>query len=208
MGQRGFYTYTGGAVADLACEVSDYIFSDLNRSQQSKVWAVSNQQFHELWWFYPSGGSLEIDRYVVFNYKEGHWATGNLSRTCGVDRGVFRDATWASAAGVIYRHDVGVSYEGAAVFAESGPISLGAGDQVMKVTGLIPDELTQGDVTATFKTRFHPNDVERSYGPYTMANPTSVRFTGRQIRMRVDAARPTDWRVGIMRIDAVPGGRR
>ena len=208
MGQRGFYTYTGGAVADLACEVSDYIFSDLNRSQQSKVWAVSNQQFHELWWFYPSGGSLEIDRYVVFNYKEGHWATGNLSRTCGVDRGVFRDATWASAAGVIYRHDVGVSYEGAAVFAESGPISIGAGDQVMKVTGLIPDELTQGDVTATFKTRFHPNDVERSYGPYTMANPTSVRFTGRQIRMRVDAARPTDWRVGIMRIDAVPGGRR
>jgi hypothetical protein len=73
---------------------------------------------------------------------------------------------------------------------------------------LIPDEKTQGDVTATFKTRFHPNDTQRSYGPYSMANPVSVRFTGRQINMRVDGARLADWRVGIMRVDAQPGGRR
>jgi hypothetical protein len=208
MGQRGFYTYTGGAVGDLPCDVSDYVFGDLNRSQQSKVWAVSNQQFHELWWFYPSGGSTEIDRYVVFNYKEGHWATGGLSRTAGFDRGVFKNPTWADADGIAYRHDFGLSHDGALVFAESGPISLGAGDQVMKATSLIPDEGTQGDVTATFKTRFHPNDVERSYGPYTMSNPTSVRFTGRQVRMRVEAAQLADWRVGVMRLDAVPGGRR
>ena len=61
---------------------------------------------------------------------------------------------------------------------------------------------------AVFKTRFYPNDVERSYGPYSMSSPTSVRFTGRQVRMRIEAVRLSDWRVGVMRIDAVPGGRR
>jgi len=78
----------------------------------------------------------------------------------------------------------------------------------MSATMLIPDELTQGDVEATFKTRFHPNDDERTYGPYAMANPTSVRFTGRQVRMRVEGAKLADWRVGIMRLDATAGSKR
>lgn len=94
------------------------------------------------------------------------------------------------------------------MFAESGPIALGAGDQVMAATMLIPDEKTQGEVTATFKTRFHPNDTEREYGPYTMANPTDVRFTGRQVAMRVTGAANTSWRVGIPRLDVKAGGLR
>lgn len=208
MGQRGFFAYTGGAVQDIPCEVADYVFNDINTAQSSKIWSVTNQQYNEIWWFYPSGGSNEIDRYVSYNYKENHWAIGQLSRTTGVDRGVFRRPIWFTTSGTAYNHDTGLNYDGADVFAESGPMSLGSGDNVLSATMLYPDELTQGDVSATFKTRFYPNDVERSYGPYAMANPTSVRFTGRQVRMRVDGARLADWRVGVMRLDASPGGKR
>ena len=108
----------------------------------------------------------------------------------------------------VYEHEVGLDYGSLTPYAESGPFRLGAGDQVMSVTELIPDEKTQGDVTATFKSRFYPNGTERSYGPYSMSNPTSVRFTGRQVRLRVEGARLTDWRVGTNRIEAVSGGRR
>lgn len=208
MGQRGFFAYAGGAVQDIPCEVADHVFNDMNAAQASKVWAVANQQYNEIWWWYPSEGSNEIDRYVSYNYKEGHWSIGQLSRTAGVDRGVFRRPIWFKTDGDAYNHDTGLNYEGADVFAESGPISLGAGDNVMSATMLIPDELTQGDVEATFKTRFHPNDDERSYGPYAMANPTSVRFTGRQVRMRVEGAKLADWRVGIMRLEATAGSKR
>ena len=41
-----------------------------------------------------------------------------------------------------------------------------------------------------------------------MSNPTDVRFTGRQVRMRVEGATSADWRVGIMRIEAKAGGKR
>lgn len=208
MGQRGFFAYRGGAVTELPCEVIDYVFDDINRAQVSKAFAVSNQQFNEIWWFYPSSTSIENDRYVVYNYAEGHWTIGQLARTSGVDRGVFRRPIWSAPDGYTYNHEIGLNYDGAAVFAESGPISLGNGDNVLKATMLIPDEKTQGDVTATFKTRFYPNDTERSYGPYSMANPTPVRFSGRQMRLRVDGSRLTDWRVGIMRIDATSGGKR
>jgi len=35
-----------------------------------------------------------------------------------------------------------------------------------------------------------------------------VRFTGRQIRMRIEGAKLAAWRAGTMRIDAVPRGKR
>ena len=208
MGKRGIHLYAGGAVQDVPSDVTDYVFNGMNAAQVSKIFGVSNQQFNEVWWFYPSEGSNEIDSYVAFNYAERHWTIGSLSRTAAIDGGVFRNPIWFSTDGKSYDHETGLAVDGADIFAESGPISLGNGDQVISATKLIPDEQTQGDVTATFKTKFYPNDVERTYGPYAMANPVSVRFTGRQIKMRVDGARLADWRVGIMRVDGTAGGLR
>lgn len=126
---------------------------------------------------------------------------------CAVHSGMGSDASILEKV-KIYNHEVGVNYSGATQFAETGPISLGSGDSVMKVNSIIPDEKTQGDVQMTFKTRFHPNDTERSFGPIDPTNPTSLRFTGRQIRMRVTGEQATDWRVGVMRLNTNPGGRR
>ena len=208
MGKNGFFRFAGGAVEEIACDVSDYVFSDMNTQQMSKVWAVANADFSEVWWFYPSALSMEIDRYVSYSYREGHWSIGALARTAGVDAGVFPHPIWWSPAGVTHDHETGVQYGNAPIFAESGPVQLGQGDQVLSAVELIPDEKTRGDVTVTFSTRFHPNDTERSYGPYSMANPTPVRFTGRQATMRVSGARQADWRFGIPRLDVRAGGRR
>lgn len=208
MGERSFFVYGGGAVTELPCEVGDYVFSDLNVSQKSLIHAMKNGAWGEVWWFYPSAESTEIDKYVSYNYISGIWMIGQLDRTSGADAGIFRYPLWFDADGVLYEHEVGYSYNGASPFAETGPISIGVGDNIASVTNLIPDERTQGEVKATFKTRFHPNDVERSYGPFTMSNPTSVRFSGRQIRMRVTGDVNDDWRVGIMRLDLKPRGLR
>lgn len=208
MGQRAFFVYTGGAVQELPCEVADYVFSDINNDQRSKVHAVVNSRFGEIWWFYPSGGSVECDRYVAYDYGENIWMTGNIDRTAGIDRGVFRQPMWIAPDGVLYEQEVGYNHGTDLPFAETGPIAIGAGDQVMSVRQMIPDERNLGDVTATFETRFFPTAEARSYGPFDLTNPTSVRFTGRQVRMKVTANEATDWRVGIVRLDAVAGGRR
>lgn len=208
MGPNGFFLYNGTNVQEIPCDVYDYVFGDINPAQVSKTWAMTLGQQGEIWWFYPSSASSEIDRYVAYDFKEGHWMTGELSRTCGVDRGVFKYPFMANTSGDLIEHEVGLNYDGASIYAETGPISLQNGDQIMSVRQLIPDEKNLGDVSATFKTRFYPTDTERSYGPYSMANPTSVRFSGRQIRMRVDGERLSDWRVGTMRIDAVARGAR
>jgi len=209
MGRESFYMFDGSVARQMPCEVQDYIFDDINANQHSKVYAVHNSEYGEIWWFYPSESSVENDRYVAYDYLEGHWETGQIDRTAGVDQGVFSDPIWADASGNLYDHELhGLGHGSYTPYAETGPITLGNGDSVMKVNSLIPDEGTQGEVEVTFKTRFHPNDTERTYGPYSTANPTSVRFTGRQIRMRITATGNDDWRAGIMRIEATPGGRR
>ena len=78
----------------------------------------------------------------------------------------------------------------------------------MKVTSLIPDERVQGEVKVTFKTRLHPNASEINHGEVVLTNPTDVRFQGRQVRMKVQGAGNTNWRSGVMRVEATPGGRR
>lgn len=209
MGARSFYTFAGGTVQEIDSDVADYVFSDINMSQASKITAVSNAKFSEIRWFYPSGTSTENDRYVAFNYQDNTWTIGTLARTAAVDAGVFRYPIYANASDKkIYEHEVGNNYDGATPFAESGPVSLGIGDNVASVTEMIPDERTQGDVQVKFKTRFYPNDTEREYGPYSMSNPTSLRITGRQFRVRIEGVSGSDWRVGINRLEVKAGGRR
>jgi hypothetical protein len=208
MGANGFYRYAGGAVQEVPSEIADYVFSGLNAAQASKAWGVSNAKFGEIWWFYPSANSTEVDQYVIYNYQENHWSIGSLVRTTGVDAGVISTPVWWTTGGTVYNHEKGLSYGGASVYAQSGPIEIGSGDAVMSAVQLIPDEKTQGDVNLTFGTRFNPNDVARSYGPYSLANPTSVRFTGRQATMRVTGERLADWRFGIPRLDVRQGSGR
>lgn len=323
MGQENFFYFDGNSVQVLPCDVHDYVFGDFNSAQQSKVWAFANGPNNEVWWFYCSESSTEIDRYVAYDYREKHWLIGDLSRTAGVSRGVFAypflagqetktveynvtvandsgnkfyistysgsapsidlikgntyrfkqddvsnaghplrfsaqpDGVWGGGVeyttgvtkvgtpgtagsyteiviseytptlyffcashsqmggqanilekSIIYQHEVGLNYDGQSQFAETGPISLQNGDTMLKVNSVIPDEKTQGDVQMTFKTRFHPNDTERTYGPFDPTNPTSLRFSGRQIRMRVSGDEAADWRVGVMRLNVKPGGRR
>lgn len=207
MGQKGFHMYDG-YVKPLPCEVYDYVFNNININQISKVYAVNNAQYNEVWWFYPSAGANENDSYVAWDYLENHWSIGTLARTAGTDRSVFRNPIMIGADGFIYDHEVGLNYSGALPYAETGPFQIGNGDQILYVNEMIPDERNQGSVSATFKTRYYPTSEESTYGPYSLTQPTSVRFNGRQIKMRVTTTTPSDWRVGAMRLNAIPGGRR
>jgi len=207
MGQKGFHIYDG-YVKPLPCEVYDYVFNNINTNQLSKVYAVNNSQYNEVWWFYPSANSNENDSYVVWDYVENHWSIGMLARTAGADRSVFRNPVMVGTDGFIYDHEVGLNYSDALPYAESGPFQIGNGDQILYINEMIPDERNQGSVSATFKTRYYPTSEEITYGPYSLTQPTSVRFNGRQIKMRVTTTTPSDWRVVVQRLNAIPGGRR
>lgn len=207
MGVNGFFRFNG-FVSPVPSDVDDYVFSDINRVQISKVQAFHNSAFKEVWWFYPSGASNEIDRYVIFNYGEGHWNIGAMIRLCAIDRGVLRYPLMIDSTGTILEHEVGSTYDSAAIFIESGPLEFGVGDNVACARSFFPDEATQGDATMTFYGRFYPNGAEETFGPYSASTPTDLRFTARQVRVRYDVVNPNGARIGTNRVEAVPGGLR
>ena len=61
------------------CQISSHATrpsaSNFNPAQASKVTTFHNSANGEAWWFYPSGGSNEIDRAVSWNYRDGVWGT-------------------------------------------------------------------------------------------------------------------------------------
>jgi len=207
MSKAGFWIYDG-YVKPLPSDVSDYVFGNMNFNQSSKVYAVHNSQYGEIWWYYPSSGSNENDSYVTFNYRENHWNIGSLARTAGTDAGVFTNPMAVSTDGYVYEHEVGFSYDDASVYAESGPVQLGNGDNIMSVRQVVPDEQTLGEAVVSFKTRNYPTAAQSTFGPYTAANPTDVRFAARQVNVKVTGAVLADWRIGVMRLDAIPSGKR
>ena len=209
MADGKFFMYQGGAPTEIKCDVADHVFSNYNAVQRSKIVAVVNSQFSEIWWFYPSTSSTENDKYVAWNYSNNTWHIGTLGRTAGVDKGTYDQPLYfGSSDKKLYEHEIGTSYDSATPFVESGAIEIGAGDRVMQVTKLIPDEKTAGDVQVIFKSRLYPNGSETDHGTFSMASPTSVRFSGRQVSMKIQQNVAGDWRVGTMRIDAKPGGMR
>jgi len=218
MGFRNFYRYDG-YVQPVPCEVSDYIFSDLNYDQTQKITCMTYSRFGVVRWHYPSRSSTENDRYVEWNQQENHWMTGNLIRTCGVDSGalafpVMGAPHTTSGQGKLFEHEKGLTHFAAdgstalPVFIESGPLQLGSGDQIMYVSQIIPDEKTGGDARLSLYTRFYPNGAETLQGPFTIAALTDVRFSGRSVRVRIDQAKEVDWRFGTARLDVKPAGAR
>jgi len=87
MGVDKFYVYDG-RVQTLRCDLRQYIYSNINLTQQEQFFSGSNEGFNEVWWFYCSSNSSVIDKYVVYNYSEDIWYYGTMERTAWLDSGL------------------------------------------------------------------------------------------------------------------------
>jgi len=210
MAPRGFYIYNGFTEA-LSSPVADWVFSDLNYAQRAKVWCEIRHEYGEIIWHYPSltgtSQGSECDKTVVYNYEEGFWYNNVVSRTAGEDQGALPYPVAFDGDGLLWRHEVGTNYEGITPSAVSGPMEIGQGDRVMHIQSIIPDEKTLGEVDIYVLTAFYPTSSETTNGPYTPKNPTDVRLTARQIRLKI-AQSTADWRIGTIRADVEAGGER
>jgi hypothetical protein len=107
MGVDKFYKYDG-RTQTLRCDLREYIFSDINQSQNQQVFAGTNEGFNEVWWFYCSAGSTVVDKYVVYNYAEDIWYYGTMGRTAWLDSGLRDYPLAATYSHNLVNHEQGV----------------------------------------------------------------------------------------------------
>ena len=230
MDKKGFYTYNG-AVQDIPCTVQDYVFSDLNEGQAFQVFGFLNKEFDEVGWFYCAAGETTISKYVVFNYEDGVWSIGELNRTSWIDEGIF-DAPIASYTtsdvGYLYDHETGNDADGSPmdnVYIESSDFALGNGEEFQSINKIIPDIKFTGSggsgqtVNVVLKQRNYPGESLSTDSTNTCTATTTkidTRLRARQAALRIESdddgslgvRSGVGFRVGAMRMDVRPNGRR
>lgn len=224
MGYDNFYVYTG-TIKKVPCSVLSYVFDNFNSAQAYKVHAFTNTQFDEVGWFYPSASSSEIDRYVVYNYAEGVWSYGELTRFAWLDAGVepYPRATYNS---YLYEQETGYDADGdpmTNVYIESSDFDIGDGEQFAFINRMIPDvrflsNSSGGQVNFVLKTRNFPGDTLTTNSTSVITSTTQqshVRARARQAVVRLESDddnvpgnTATGWRLGATRLDIRPDGRR
>lgn len=147
MGRDKFYVYTG-RVDTLPCSVRNYVFSDIDFGQADQIVCGTNEEWSEVWWFYPSAssGNNWNDRYVIYNYQDKIWYFGNLERTAWLDA-PNREYPVAAGSGrnddvgYLYDHENGIEDDDAPMTAyiQSSDFDLGDGDKFMLTRRIIPD---------------------------------------------------------------------
>lgn len=223
MGRNEFYVYEG-TVNRLPCSVRDLVFNDMNFDQVEKIFAAANTANSEIWWFYPSANSTENDRYVAFNYLENLWFYGSLARTAWLDRGIEQLPMAASTDHRLYNHETGFD-DGSTVpaspidaFVQSSPLDMGDGEQFIFMRRMIPDVDFRNSSTAspsidvTTRVRNTPNGNYLRTTTSTIDESTEqihLRLRGRQFSVRIASdGSGVGWRLGSMRYDLRPDGRR
>ena len=237
MGTDKFYMYSG-RVETLPCSLRQYIFNDLNSNQGFQVFAGSNEGYNEIWWFYCSENSNNIDKYVIYNYLDRVWYYGSMARTAWLDsplrpypmaadynrRILFHEASVDDVAG-----DTPLPID---AYVQSSDFDIGDGHNFGFVWRILPDinfngsNIDNPQVTMTVKPR------QNSGTPYGQSNSPQVisannftnvgvyniqeftgqvytRLRGRQLAFRIESATlGVAWQLGSPRIDIRPDGKR
>ena len=231
MGQDKFYAYTG-RVETLPCTLRNHVFNNINLAQADQVICGTNEQWNEVWWFYPTGSSDYNDAYVVYNHLERIWYYGNIERTAWLDTPLRHYPHAANTAGggttgYMYSHESAVDADGAPMvsYIQSSDFDLEDGDKFILSRRLLPDVTFDGSTAATPEVKFSlrprnfpggpvNNDsfdtqrvIQTAVGQYT--DQVFIRARARQMAIKIQSENlGVQWQLGAPRLDGRPDGTR
>lgn len=169
MGVDKFYSYAG-RVETLPCTVRKYVFGDINIDQTNQFFGSTSEGYSEVWWFYCSSDSSEINRYVIFNYIDKAWYIGTLSRTAWLDSPLRQFPIAATGGNIIVYHESAVDNgetnppSPISCYIQSSDFDIGEGEKFAFAWRMIPDITFDGSTTplpekpkVTFKLRPRTN---------------------------------------------------
>ena len=236
MGVDKFYMYDG-RVQTLNSDLRRHIFGDFNQAQAAQVFAGTNEGFNEIWWFYCSSGSNEINRYVIYNYVEKIWYYGTLGRTAWLDSGLLDYPLAATYNNNLVYHENGLNNNETGTttaidaYISSSEFDIGDGHNFGFVWRVLPDLTFENAENSP--TGATPSVAMTLYGlansgsgvTSTASQPVAksstyviteqftgmifTRMRGRQMIFKISSNQiNTVWQLGAPRIDIRPDGRR
>jgi len=230
MGTDKFYSYSG-RVDTLPCTLRNHVFENLNFDQLEQVVCGTNEQWNEVWWFYPTADSNTNNAYVIYNHFDKIWYYGSINRTAWNDSPLrqFPQAVGGvDGAQYIYNHETGVDDDLSPMssYITSSDFDIVDGEQFLLIKRIIPDVSFDGSnttsnpspsVTFKMKPRNFPgsaygtspsqNVIELTVDTYT--DQVFMRARARQMGMEISSSDiGVNWQLGSPRLDGRPDGKR
>jgi len=167
MGQDKFYAYTG-RVETLPCTLRNHVFNNINFNQADQIICGTNEQWNEVWWFYPTADSDYNNAYVVYNHLERVWYYGTMDRTAWLDTPLRQNPQAANTAvtvdgstvttgdGFLYNHENGLDDDVLPMdsYIQSSDFDLDDGDNFMLTRRILPDVGFEGSTAASPEVTF------------------------------------------------------
>jgi hypothetical protein len=238
MGKGKFYSSNGSQISTLKCDLLRYVFNDFNLQQIDQVFGGTNEEYHEVWWFYCSEDSTTVDKYVIYNYEEKIWYYGTMARTAWLDSGMRDFPIAATYTYNLVNHEEGVddnettTLTAINAFITSAEFDTDDGHKFSLISRVLPDITFDGstaDAPAAAITLYPLQNSGSGYnspmsegGNSTATitrsatspveeytNQVDMRVRGRQIAIKIEStAEGVQWQLGSPRIDMRTDGRR
>lgn len=191
----------------------NYFFDNLNYVQRQKVWVSKVPRWGEIWWFFPSGDSIECNDAIIYNVREKCWYDAGEAlgarRSAGVFSEVFRRPIWGgtdqntTGKYTLWQHENGTneiytntvnaidSYVETNVIGASmglvGTVTQ-AGDNVWtRIERIEPDFVQTGTMEVTITGKSYADDVDDPSDPYPFDPDTlkiDMKEQRREMRLR------------------------
>jgi hypothetical protein len=185
----------------------NYFFDNINFEQRQKVWVSKVPRWGEIWWFFPSGDSIECNDAVIYNVREQCWYDAGKAmgarRSAGVFSEVFRRPIWGgwdpNVTGdyTLWEHEIGTdqvytnSVDAIESFYETNVISgsvglVGATNQAgdnlwTRCERVEPDFIQVGEMTVIVTGKSYADDVDDPSTPYPF-DPTTLKIDMKEQR--------------------------
>lgn len=211
---NGFWMFTAGSMQPIQCPVWSWVH-DRYRDFSSRYEAtfVHLTKFSEVWWFFGTTNETKTTHYVSYNYRDGWWSMGQLSRSCGFSSTYF-SLPRMSDGEFVYEHENGWVYPNEnSPWAETFPLNVSSGALLSTFDRMLVDaegDFSRLDFTLDYNTKRvgeTRKTAVRTIGPNGYVG---FRATGRDFRLRV-ATRSgygSNWTIGQPLVDIKTRGKK
>lgn len=219
MSHDEFWVWNGSVQPLPSDDIRDYVFQNINKTQQFKCFAFADPHFKEITFYYPGDSSNdEITNSVTYHVDQGIWSKDIKSRTSEINNSLFTYPISTDADGNIWNEEFGMDADGAALDAYIifNPMAVMKGEKRCDIMGFLPDfERQTGDCTVSILTQDYPEDTPTVASTSTLADDDSTpiidirlgsTFVGYKIESNVIGG---DYRIGLPQVDVqIAGARR
>lgn len=220
VGQTNFYKYDGSVVSILPNNtLRQWFFDNLNQAAYYKCFIHKSIEFNEIWFFFPFGTSKEPNAYIIWNFEEGHFTNGLMTRTASeIPVDVSREQYLTSGScdgsivGTLYQHEIEGYYKdnGGDMTGSltTNSALLDGGDYLQYIDRIIPSSQllplgTNNQVSNIYQLTINTKEydgqlVPRSFGPFQVDTTTQkieTRATGRQWEYKFDFSNQVGFRI-------------